>query len=174
MSSLPKLPLDREYIYTVNQKAKVLCLIKELCKPADVPIFTIRDEKEGYHSLRSLFVSYTIEDASETTFAEEVFGNVGYWLKAREHKFLKPFVEEWREEADVKRKAIAYKAIVEEVQTKGKSAFSAAKFLIDEPHKDKRNTETKAKVEKTKAKARADVYIPEGLEDILDKDTKLN
>ena len=171
--TLPKLPLPREYIYTTNLKPKVLCLIKELCKPTDKPIFTVRDEKEGLHSLRTLFVSYTVEDASESTFAEEVFGDVGYWLKAREHKFIKPFVEEWREEADVKRKAIAYKAIVAEVRDNGKSAFSAAKFLIDEPHKDKRNTETKAKVEKTKAKAKADVYIPEGLEDILG-DTKLN
>jgi hypothetical protein len=164
-----KLPVDRDQIYTTNNGLKVLCLIKELCKPTDTPIFTLRDEKEGYESLRTLFVSLTVEDPSEATFASVVFDDVGYWLKARENKILKPYVEEWREEADVKRKALAFNAIVHEVKTGGKSAFSAAKFLIEEPYKDKRTPKTKAQVQKTTEKAKASVFIPDNLDDFLNQ-----
>lgn len=162
-----KLPLRREQLYTPNNVIKSLCLIKELSKPGDEPVFTIRDEKEGYESLKTLFVNLTVEDPSEATFAEVVFNDVGYWLKVRENKVLKPYLEEWREEADIKRKAIAFKSIVKEVQEGGKSAFSAAKFLIDEPYKDKRSKQTKEQVSKTKKAAKDSVFIPEGMEEFV-------
>lgn len=164
-----KLPLDRDQLYTPNNVIKSLCLIKELCKPGDEPVFTIRDEKDGYESLKTLFVNYTVEDPSEATFAEVVFNDVGYWIKVRENKVLKPYIEEWREEADIKRKAIAFKSIVKEVQEGGKSAFSAAKFLIDEPYKDKRKAEVKNKVNKTKQAAKDSVFIPEGMEEFVNR-----
>lgn len=126
----------------------------ELCKHTDSPIFTIRDEKEGYESIQTLFINLTVEDPTETVFAETVFGNVPYWLKARENRTLKPYIEEWRAVADVKRKAMAYEAIIGEVKTRGRNSFSAAKYLIDEPNKDKRNPKTKQEVETTKAAAR--------------------
>jgi len=136
---------NREDIYTPKNGLRFLCLIKELCKPTDKPIFTIRDEKTGLISLRTLFLTLVVDDPSEATFAEEVFGDVGYWLKVREHKFLKPFVEDWRQECDVLRKAKAFKAIMNEVKDEGKSSFAASKFIIDEPWKDKRDPKVKAK-----------------------------
>lgn len=147
----------REDIYTTNNGLKFLCLIKELCKPTDTPIFTIRDEKSGLISLRTLFLKLVTDDPSEATFAEEVFGDVGYWLKVRDHKFIKPYVEDWRQECDVLRKAKAFKAIMEEVTNEGKSSFAASKFIIDEPWKDKRNAKVKAKSKESTQQA-ADSY----------------
>lgn len=144
---------SREDIYTPNNTPRFLCLIKELCKPTDKPIFTLRDSKEGYISLRTLFLKLVTDDPSESTFAEEVFGDVGYWLKVRDNRYLKPHVEEWRQEADVLRKAKAFKAIMNEIETEGKSSFAASKFIIDEPWKDKRNPKTRAKSKESTEKA---------------------
>lgn len=146
--------LDRSQIYTDLNKPKTLCLIKELCKQGiDQPIFTIRDEKEGYISLQKLYVEHTVEDPSEATFAEVVFGDFLYWLALRDNPKVKPFVEDWRQIADAKRKSQAFKAIINEVQNDGKSSFSAAKFLIDEPWKDKRNPKVKAQSKASTEKA---------------------
>ena len=153
-----KLPLDRDQLYTANNGIRILCLIKELCKPTDTPIFTLRDEKKGLESLRTLFVSYTVADPTEATFAEVVFNDVGYWLKAREIPKIKVNLDEWRQEADVKRKAIAFKSIIDEVTTQGKSAFSAAKFLIDEPFKDKPKGSEAAKKSKASTDTAKGIY----------------
>lgn len=145
--------LTRDQIYTPQNRRKEQSLFVETCAYHNEPIFTVRDEKEGYISLRKLYLEYVPKDPSEAVFAETVFGDVGYWLHLRENKTLKPFFEEWREEAEVIRKSFAFKAIVEEVETKGKSSFSAAKFLIDEPWKDKRNPAVKKQSKETTSKA---------------------
>ena len=141
--------LTRDQIYTAQQKPKFTCLIMEWCKIEDEPIFTIREEKEGYVSLKKLFVQHTVDDPSEATFAEKVFGDVGYWLDVRESNKLASHISQWREEAEVKRKAKAFKAITTEVKTGGRSAFTAAKFLIEEPWKDKKNPKVAKEAKET-------------------------
>lgn len=163
-----QLPLPREMIYTPQNSLRVLCLIQEISKHTDEPIFTLRDEKEGFISLQRLFIELTIEDPTETVFAEAVFNDVLYWMKARENRILKPYVEEWRQVADVKRKQIAFSAIISEVKEKGRSAFSAAKYLIDEPYKDKRNPKVKESVEESKARAREEALYSEDFKNIKD------
>jgi len=158
------LPLPRETIYTPNNSARFLCLIKELCKPGEDPIFTLQKEKDGYESLQVLFINYTIYDPTESTFALSVFGDVTYWLDVRDTKVMKPYVEKWRREADVRRKALAYQAVINEVTKNGKSAFSAAKFLIDEPEKGKTKP-ARAKANETKSEAKKLV---------MDSDSKLD
>lgn len=149
-----KFPIGREYLYTTNNNIKILCLIQELAKPDDEPIFTLRDQKDGYESLQILFINLTVNDPTEATFAETVFGDVYYWLAARENSRLKPYLDQWRKVATIKRKRMAYEAIVSEVETRGRNAFSAAKFLIDEPEKDKRKSKVKEDVESTKKAAK--------------------
>lgn len=79
-----------------------------------------------------LFVESTVQDPTEYSFAMEVFGSWEAWDKIRSgDRRLKAQIEKWRTEADVCRKSIAFKSVVEEAQG-GKSAFSAAKYLIEE------------------------------------------
>jgi len=111
-------------------------------------VFTIRQDKEGYISLKRLFVSHVVDDPSEASFAEAIFGDVGYWLKVRTQKEIKGYLVTWREEADSIRKSLAFKAMIQEVREDGKSSFSAAKYLIEEPWKG-RSRAVKAKVTKT-------------------------
>ena len=149
--------VTRDQIYTPQNTLKFLCLIHEL-KPfyqEEPAIFTIRDEKEGYISLKKLFVRYVSEDPTESLFAEEVFGDVGYWLKVRDKDQIKPLVEEWTKEADVIRKQKAFRAILKEVEKDGKASFTAAKFLIEEPWKNRKSSTVRKQInETTEAAAR--------------------
>ena len=133
--------LTREQMYNDMNNPAFQRLVVEFCyqsnRDTSKAIFTMRPHKEGYISLRQIFVQHVVEDPSETSFAETVFGDVGYWLRIREQKEMKNWLTEWREEAEVIRKSKAFKAIVNEIETEGKSSFQAAKYLIEEPWKSK-------------------------------------
>ena len=143
--------LTRDQIYSGNNRPRILCLIMELRQRYDEePIFTIRDEKEGLISLKKLFVSHCVDDPTEVSFAEAVFGNVGYWLEVRDIPLLKKHVDQWRTEADIVRKSRAFKALYSEVVNDGRAALTAAKYLIEEPWKERKD---KAKSRKTSEEA---------------------
>lgn len=132
--------LSKDQMYTPQGVPKLATLIIELCqvrpvRDNDKAVFTLKDEKEGFVSLKRLFVSHVTQDPTEVTFAEVVFGDVGYWLRVRDHKELQGFLAKWREEAEIIRKSKAFQALVNEIENDGKSAFSAAKYLIEEPWK---------------------------------------
>lgn len=139
-------------LYASNNTMKTISLVKEF-SPNDTTkgtwVFTIHDEApEGLISLKKLFMRFCVDDPSEASFADEVFGDLGWWLKARETKPFIPVVAQWRHEADTLRKQKAFKAIMEEVES-GKSSFAAAKYLVEEPWKDKRNPRVKKQVQES-------------------------
>lgn len=163
--------IERERLFTSTGKPIFLSLIQELrdynATNKHEPIFTIRDEKEGLISLKKLFVEHTADDPTEVTFAQVVFGSVDYWLAAREMVAFRPHLEEWRKEADLERKRIAFQAIISEVKEGGRSAFSAAKYLIDEPWKTaKDRKQSKETTEKAFQQVRSNKDIAEDWERI--------
>lgn len=128
----------QEQLYSPQGVAQLRPLIKEFYIKGSDPIFTIaKDNKEGYISLPKLFVQFVVDDPTEMTFAEEVFGDIAYWLKVREMGILSSHLREWRNQADILRKRKAFKAVIKEIDEGGRSAFTAARFLIDEPWKHK-------------------------------------
>ena len=145
--------LSREDLYTEHNVPKTASNIKELARDTDNPVFTLYPELEGYISLQKLFVSLTIDDPTEVNFAEEVFGDVGYWMILQKVAKLKPHIEKWREIAEMKRKQKAFKAIINEVEHEGKGKLQAAKFLIEEPWKNKRIKTTREASKKTTERA---------------------
>jgi hypothetical protein len=142
---------DREQFWTINGIPKTNSLFHETCRQGDQPIMSLHGGG-GLPSLRTYFVNLTTNDPSEYTFAETVFGDIRYWFRLRDAKFLVDLLPEWREEADMKRKQLAFKAIINEVENEGRSSFSAAKFLIDEPWKGQKK-EVKETRKKTTQKA---------------------
>lgn len=140
---------DHKQFWTTNGIPKTNSLFYETCRPGDKPILSLHGGG-GLPSLRTYYVNLTTDDPSEFTFADTVFGDIRYWFRLRDAKFLVDLLPEWREEADMKRKQKAFKAIVEEVETNGKSAFSAAKFLIDEPWKGRTKAAQETKKRTTK------------------------
>ena len=116
-------------------------------------IFTLgKEHKDGYLSLRKLFIELTVDDPSEAVFAETVFGDVGYWLRLQESGALKDVIGEWREVAEVKRKSKAFTAIVNEIKNETRNSYQAAKYLIEEPWKPS-DRKTRAATKKTTSDA---------------------
>ena len=92
-----------------------------------------KNGREGKICLFNLYMAHCVDDPSEVTFAEEVFGDLFFWQSLTESVWFRRHIEEWRHLAATKRKQVAFKAIIHEVKTKGKSSFTAAKYLIEEP-----------------------------------------
>lgn len=66
-------------LYTPQGKPKSKDLFFEYNK--DSVLSLSKELKEGTVSLAKLYVTLTVDDPSEVLFAEEVFGDVGFWLK---------------------------------------------------------------------------------------------
>ena len=106
--------LSRNQMYTPGNVRRTASLIFETCRYDDKPIFTLNVEREGYISLQNLYIKYCVDDPTENTFAEEVFGSLEFWLNMKTSKQLGPLFE---------------------VKEEGKNSFQAAKYLIEEPWK---------------------------------------
>jgi hypothetical protein len=130
--------IDRKYLYGHTGRRLTRSLFKETCLTTDSPLMTLgRDTDNGYINLRELFIKFVVDDPSESDFAEAVFGDYSFWVFLCKADWMGEYVEEWRMIADVKRKAKAFKTIIKEVDEEGKSSFTAAKYLIEEPWKVK-------------------------------------
>lgn len=113
-------------------------------------VFTLKEQDaettsgQKLLSLQRLFVDHTVDDPSEYNFAQHVFGSWDIWERLCSAPQLAKHIDSWRREADVKRKSLAFSAVVDEVTNRGKGALSAAKFLIDEPWKLKNAPDKRA------------------------------
>lgn len=132
--------------------------------------FTLsREDKEGLVSFPKLYLQYCIEDPTEYTFAMEVFGNWSYWETLLQGSEVRKEVEILRKERDMAIKSKAVTSLIKEVEENGKSAFSAAKLLLDRGYIDKDVLASKVKNskeadEKTKAEVKDLATIKERLQ----------
>lgn len=140
----------RELLYNASGKKKTTSLFVETQRTGDEPFMTLKADKgNGNISLRDLFIQLVVDDPSEVTFAEVVFGDMEFWLHLSNCGWMQEYVKSWRSITDAKRKSKAFKSILSEIENEGRSAYSAAKYLIEEPWKDKRNKEVKEQVKET-------------------------
>ena len=147
----------KEQLYASTGMRKSKSLFIEYRVEGIEPIFTLsRHEREGLISLRNLYIQYCVDDPTEVEFAEAVFGDYGFWLNLSTTMYVAKELEEWRAIVDIKRKAQAFKTIMKEVQEDGRAAFSAAKYLIEEPWKGRKQA-TRQKVKETATKAYSEV-----------------
>lgn len=112
-------------------------------------LFTLKDEDivvedNIYTSLPKLYRSMVPNDPTEYTFAITVFGYWDIWDTIRNAPQLRPHVERWRKEVEIKVKSEALKIIAEEAKGGGRSSFTAAKLLLDRGWLEK-DTASKAK-----------------------------
>lgn len=159
MSSEPWTALiPREILYNDMNVLRTASLFKETCRLNDNPIISLKStRRDDMISLRDLYIQFCVDDPSETEFAEHVFGDVGVWEQIKKANWITPYLEEYRLVTDTKRKAKAFRYLAQEVKEQGKNAYGAAKYLIEEPWKDKRNTETRKKSRKTTQAAAEEV-----------------
>jgi hypothetical protein len=145
---------SKEQLWTTNGIAKTNSLFSEVARQGDEPIMSLNGiSRPDLPCLRDLYVPMVARDPSEVTFAETVFGDLRYWLKLRDAVFMPKYLEEWNHMADVKRKQLAFEAVIKEIENEGRSAFSAARYIIEEPWKG-RTKAVKEKVTKTADEAK--------------------
>lgn len=128
-----------------------------------------REGKEGKIPLFKLFMKLVVDDPSEVTFAEEVFGDYVYWTKLRSTSWFKPYYEEWSDVATEKRKQIAFQAIMNEVKSNGKSSFTAAKYLIEEPWRNGNSVYEKRKIKESIASTATKAYTNSAIQKDLER-----
>lgn len=101
-------------------------------------IFTLKDTDIVLPSgrpavaLSQKFIDLCTMDPTEYEFAQVIFGSWEVWERISKSPQIKPYIEKWRKEATIRRKALAFKAVISEVSEGGRSSFTAAKYLIEE------------------------------------------
>jgi len=145
------MPLLKKEDYLTSQGIrKTSSLFIETSRTGDKPIFTLSSHRDDYIRLQDLYVQYCVDDATELTFAEEVFGDYVYWeFLSKANSQIREAVAKWRQLAEVHRKRKAFKSIVKEVEDDGKNAFAASRYLIQEPWKDKTTPKKRAASKET-------------------------
>lgn len=141
-----------EQLHSTLNHRKTKALFAETCNPDQEPIMTLgRNEKKGLVVLRDYFIDLVATDPSEYTFAETVFGDYAFWDNLSQATWIQPYLAEWRMVADVKRKSLAFSQLLTEVQSQGRNAYGAAKYLVEEPWKKGRPAKKVSKETSTKA-----------------------
>lgn len=141
-----------EDLYTSSGQRRTRALFKETCSAQDTPVAALGKRTDGLIPMRDLFIEFCVYDPSEAEFAELVFGDYSHWALIKDTPWIAPYLDEWRMITDVKRKSIAFKSILKEAQ-EGRSPLAAAKYLIEEGWKDKRNTKTRKQNRESTEKA---------------------
>lgn len=166
---------DFSYTKTPQGVIRTKSLFHELEYESEFSIFTLKEKPMTHPSGRPLvpisqkFIEMTVVDPTEISFADHMFGSWDVWDKlTHSDKRLVTHIQKWRREADIRRKALAFKVVVDEVQNQGKSAFSAAKYLIEEPWNTKGTTKDARKKREESRETAQEAFEREGLsEDVV-------
>lgn len=132
-------------------------------------IYTLKEddlERDGkvYPSLKRIYLSY--DDPTEYQFAIDIFGTWKYWQMIQSSPAVKRYVQEWREELEVKTKSEALRETIKASKGTSSQAFAAAKFIATEGWKSKRGRPSKEEVERTK---RVESRLSKDLSDDADR-----
>ena len=114
--------VDRTKFLDGSGKKVVLQLFKEFAR-VDVkfkPIFTLQEWKEVFLDCR---------DPSEYSVAMTLLGDWDHWLEIRNHPLIKPHVDKWHSELEVKLRSEAIQQMKAHARQPGGTA--AAKWLAD-------------------------------------------
>lgn len=113
--------------------ARTQSLFREYCREGETPIFTVSNNpKDGCLQLKNVYMDFCVDDPTEYDFANHVFGSYKHWKKIADSSWFQDHLLEWREEAAIRRKSEAFKAIVKDVRA-GRNALVSGKYLIEEP-----------------------------------------
>jgi len=129
-------------------------------------IFTLKDydytiHGVNYPSLKKMYLE--IADITEYEFSQIVFGSWKHWQRICNNAVLKIYVEEWREELEVKIRSRAIRAIYETAKDAGSKGTTAAKYIADGGWKGKRGRPSKEEIAREKK-------IALGIDKELDED----
>jgi len=117
----------------------------------DAAVYTLKEQDHEYKgktypSLKRLYLE--MEDPTEYEFANRYLLNWKHWQRLYQNQQLRPHIDEWRDELDLKLRAQAFRDMVSLSVSEGGN-FSATKWLADRGW-DKRAAGRPSKSEKEK------------------------
>lgn len=130
-------------------------------------LFTCQDDEREYKgrkypSIKKLFIESYQLDPTEMTFATTVLGGWQHWKKMKANQEIYALYEEWKEEAEIKVRALGVRSAMDMAMS-GKS-FAAAKWLAESGY-DKRGAGRPSKDEIIR-----ETRIAAGVKDELEDD----
>ena len=93
-------------------------------------IYTFRDyDHDGYLSLRRRYLD--LEDLTEYEFANKYFESYEHWQLVADASWAREYIAKWRTELEIRLKAKALRAILDEAELGGKNSFQANKYILE-------------------------------------------
>jgi hypothetical protein len=108
-------------------------------------------KQEGYKwywtvaKLKKIYLAYNHIPGYEYDFANDHFDCWQHWEKVADGG-MKPIIDEWRAELDVKIKALGINSLIKQASGEGTVAIQAAKYLAEKGYSSKRGRPSKEEV----------------------------
>lgn len=117
-----------------------------------------------YKSMKKLYIQ--MEDVTEYEFAQATLGSYKHWERLLESPLVRPHIEQWRKELNLKLKARAMKSIIKAATEDEKLSFQAMKYLADNDYLEKKgNKRGRPSKDELKAELRKEVSANKTLQD---------
>ena len=132
-----------------------------------LPIMTLKELDWEYKgrilpSLRRLYME--ANDPTEYTIAHEVFGSWKQWKRLCKNKIIGEYIQELRDELEVRLRSDAIKAMVDTATLEGAKGTTAAKYIAERGW-NKRKAGAPSKEEKNR-----ELKIQDGISDEIQED----
>lgn len=116
-----------------------------------------------YKSMKKMYVA--MEDVTEYDFAQATLGSYKHWERLLESPIIRPHIDQWRKELNLKLKARAMKSIIKAATEDEKLSFQAMKYLADNDYLDKKSKRGRPSKDELKAELRKEVQSNKTLMD---------
>lgn len=125
--------VDKSKLRDVNGNPMTQGLFLEIGYNTDLAIFSLKDYDHTYKdvlypSLKKLYLEE--EDPTEYIFAEKYLLGWQHWKRMNDNAILSRHFQTWREELEIKLRAMAVRALRDMCQSENGN-FQASKFLAD-------------------------------------------
>jgi|TARA_R110000824_G_scaffold94543_2_gene228001 hypothetical protein len=123
-------PEHQSILKDSRNRYRTMSLFREFYLNEIEPLWSLQDTdpQNELPSLKKLYIE--ISDPTEYEFAMQAFGSWKHWLKIKNSKAIKVFIEDWPLELEVKLRSEGIKGVIKEAES-GKAKFNAAKFLAN-------------------------------------------
>lgn len=117
--------------------------------------WTIGDEdKEGYPSLKKIYMSYPHVPGKEWNFAKDTLGSWELWQRLLANKMLSPMFHSWQKEKEIELESMAIEALIKSAQEDGPKGTMAAKYIVEKGYKSSgKGRPTKESIDKASKEA---------------------
>jgi hypothetical protein len=119
------------------------------------PVFTTKDEdikRDGitYKSMKKIYMSYDHIPGYEYEFAIDTLGSWDHWNKLANDTIpeLKNMIQSWRDELDIRLKALGLKALIHASRDNDAKGVQASKYLVEKGYIQKRGRPSKEEIER--------------------------